>query len=296
MNRILVVSILLAKNSRVRNSFNLLKKSGNLRCRNGYVLKFDNGNFRDVKNLFVFSQFYGVNFSTSPGYWNYNEGIITTPEGIRFKVNMFDPLIFSETFLCDIHFSGFNLYEKTVVQAGGFIGDTALYYASKKANVYSFEPDVNSYSLAIENIKLNPEFSKHIVMKNYAIGEDKDILFPINPGGSGGSSAYNIENQKTVKVRSVSISTILDEFQIENPFLLDLDIKGKELDIVKDKAISRFEEVRIEYSTSIDGVQLYEREYIIQNLKEAVFTRFRIYKHNELRYDLMEHGTIEATR
>ena len=62
---------------------------------------------------------------------------------------MFDPLIFSETFLADIHFSNFDLKNKIVIQAGGFIGDTALYYSSRGAKVFSFEPDINSYQLAL---------------------------------------------------------------------------------------------------------------------------------------------------
>jgi len=153
---------------------------------------------------------------------------------------MFDALIFSETFLSDIHFSDFNLENEIVVQAGGFIGDTALYYAYRGANVYSFEPDINSFNLALENIKLNPELSKRIVMKNYAIGNDETIEFLVNPNGSGGSSAYSLNGKKTIKVKSVSIRTILEEFSSNDPYLLDLDIKGKEFEIINDKSISKF--------------------------------------------------------
>jgi FkbM family methyltransferase len=209
---------------------------------------------------------------------------------------MFNPLVFSETFLSDIHFSDFNLENEIVIQAGGFIGDTALYYANRGAKVYSFEPDINSFNLALENIKLNPEFSKRIVMKNYAIGNDETIEFPINPNGSGGSSAYDLNGKKTIKVKSASIKTILEEFSIDNPYLLDLDIKGKEFEIINDKSISKFKMIRIEYSTSIDGKKIGEREQLIEKLKEYGFNKIRIFKHNGGRYDLMDHGTIEAVK
>jgi tRNA G37 N-methylase Trm5 len=47
-----------------------------------------------------------------------------------------------------------------VVQAGGFIGDTALYYASRGSKIYSFELDINSCNLALENIKLILNYQK----------------------------------------------------------------------------------------------------------------------------------------
>jgi len=279
-----------------RNLINLYKKNGHLKCPNGFIFNFNSTNAEYVKKLFEFCIIYGVKFSDERGLWNYKDGIITTPQGIKFKIDMFDPLIFSETFLSDIHFSDFNLENKLVVQAGGFIGDTALYYAYRGANVYSFEPDINSFNLALENIKLNPELSNRIVMKNYAIGKDEIIEFPINSKGSGGSSAYSLNGKKTSKVQSVSIKTILEKFSINDPYLLDLDIKGKEFVVIKDKSISEFKMIRIEYSTSIDDKRIGERLQLIEKLKEYGFNKIRIFKHNELRYDLTDHGTIEATK
>jgi len=297
MKLLIILRTIYEPRNRFTNAFNLiLKKNGHLKCPNGFVFNFDSNNAKDIKNIFGFCIFYGVKFSDLQGLWNYSDGIITIPQGIKFKIDMFDPLIFSETFLSDVHFSDFNLGNKIVVQAGGFIGDTALYYAYRGANVYSFEPDINSFNLALENIKLNPELSKRIVMKNYAIGNDETIEFPINPKGSGGSSAYSLNGKKTINVKSVSIKTILEEFSINDPYLLDLDIKGKEFEIINDESISKFKMIRIEYSTSIDDKKIGERQQLIEKLKEYGFNRFRIFKHNEGIYDLMDHGTIEATK
>lgn len=57
----------------------------------------------------------------------------------------------------------------------------------------------------MKNINLNPELSKKIVMKNYAIGDDEEIDFPVNPSGSSGSSAFALENNKLVKVRRLAL-------------------------------------------------------------------------------------------
>jgi len=243
--------------------------------------------------LLFFAKRYGVQFKNKKGYWNYNskQNIIVTPQGIKFYLSHFDPNIFSETFLSDIHFCDFNLKNKVVVQAGAFIGDTPLYYAYRGAKVYAFEPDYVSFNMAIKNVNLNKTLAKRIVLKNYAIGNDGYLNFPAI--GSGGSSIYT-ENSKTKRVRCVSIKTILNEFNITKPFLLDLDIKGKEFEVIKDSSISEFEMVRIEYSSVIEGKKVGSSEDIIKALKEHGFNKIRIYKHNESPYDLHEHGTIEA--
>lgn len=286
----------LSRRNRIYNSINLVKKSGHLVLPNNFKLSFNKENAKDIKKLFAFGLIYGVEFSDKKGYWNYKDNEVITPNDIRFNIKNFDPLIFSETFLNEIHFSNFDLNNKIVIQAGGFIGDTALYYASRGAIIYSFEPDFNSYNLALENLKLNSELSEKIIMKNYAIGNDGEIDYPLDPNGSEHSSAYDLENKKTVRVKSVSLSSILKEFSIEAPFLLDLDIKGKEFEIINDEAISKFEMVRIEYTTCIGNKVIGNRDDIIKRLRDYGFNKIRIFKHNELVYDLNVHGTIEAVK
>ena len=284
------------ENHSINNFLNLVRRNGCFILPNNFRLCFNNNNHRDVKNLFAFSLSYGVEFSDKEGYWHYRDNVITTASNIHFYVKLFNPLIFSETFLSDIHFSDFDLEGKIIVQAGGFIGDTALYYASRGAKVYSFEPVIDLYKLALENIKLNPDLAKNIVMKNYAIGKDEEIDFPIDPRGVGGSSAYDLLDKNTIKVKSVSISSVLTEFSIDNPFLLDLDIKGKEFEILNDKNISKFTMIRIEFSPFINGKILGNRDDIIKKLNEYGFNKIRIFKHNEFANDLHKHGTIEALK
>lgn len=295
MNYVLLLLTIKNRN-RFKNIANLVKRNGSLICPNGFILKFNENNKKDVKNFYEFIIRYGVNISNKKGFWHYADGIVETPEGIKFYINRFNPLIFAETFLYDIHFSDFDLNNRIVIQAGGFTGDTALYYASRGAKVYSFEPDVNSYNLALENIKLNPNLSKNIVMKNYAIGKDEEIDFPIDLSGSGDSSAYYIEGRKTIKIQSKSISKVLEEFGITDPYILDLDIKGKEFDIINDESLKKFNIIRIEYTTKIGNKKIGERDKIIDKLKDYGFNKVRIFKHNEGSYDLMDHGTIEAKK
>ena len=101
-----------------------------------------------------------------------------------------------------------------------------------------------------------------------------------------------LEDKKTIKVKSVSISSILKEFSLENPFLLDLDIKGREFEVINDENIQKFEMVRIEYSTHIGDKLIGSRDDIIEKLWEYGFNKIRIFKHNEGVYDLTIHELL----
>lgn len=284
------------KYHKIYNLISLLRRNGFFIGSNGFKFEFNKVNKKDIMRLFYFSIAYGVKFSLESGFWCYNNGLIILPNGIRFYLEGFNSLVFAETFLYDIHFVNFDLKGKVVVQAGGFIGDTALYYASKGAEIYSFEPDSISFDRALTNIKLNPELSKNIVMKNYAVGEDGEISFPINPEGSIGSSMFETEGKDTIRVKSVSVRTILNEFDIHDPYLLDLDIKGNEFDVLADESVSKFKIIRIEYSQIKINKNLGNRDEIIKKLQEYNFNNIRIFKQNQESFDLSESGVIEAIK
>ena len=114
MNKKLFAYTILESNG-IYNSINLIKKKGYLILPNNFRLSFNKENEKDIKNLFAFGLFYGVEFSYKEGYWHYNNDIITTPNNIRFNIKNFEPLIFSETFLSDIHFSDFDLNNRIII-------------------------------------------------------------------------------------------------------------------------------------------------------------------------------------
>jgi FkbM family methyltransferase len=203
-----------------------LSKKGKIKFPNNFSITINKNNFRDILQLYKFSLIYGVNIKDR---WKVNEHdyTITTPCGLKFSLEGFDALIFTETFLYDSHFVDFDLTGKIVIHAGAYVGETALYYANKGAIVYAFEPNPDFYRIASLNLKLNPELSKNIILENYAIGEDGYVEFPNVKCNEGASVYSNIKDK--VKVRSVSISTILKEFKINNPDILDIDIKGGSL-------------------------------------------------------------------
>ena len=292
-NNILFALLILTRPYGFQNLLHFYLKRGKIKFPNNFSITINKNNFRDILQLYMFSRIYGVNINNR---WKVNEHdyTITTPCGIKFSLEGFDALIFAETFLYDSHFIDFNLTGKIVIHAGAYVGETALYYAKKGAIVYAFEPNPNCYRIASLNLKLNPELAKNIVLENYAIGEDGYVEFP-NIKCNGAASVYSNIKDK-VKVRSVSISTILKEFKINNPDILDIDIKGEEFKVIHDRSLEKFKIIRIEYTTNMGGKKLGSVDDIINKLREYGFNKIRIYKHNEGKYDLSEHGTIYAVK
>lgn len=274
----------------------LVRKKGLVKLSNRYAIPFDSETKRSILRVVYLALENGIKFGEGIYEWKLDckNRTIETHQGIKFRFDRAGLL--DETFLYQIHFSGFDLTDKVVVTAGAYIGDTPLFYSYYGAKVYGFEPDPISYSQALENIGLNPTLMGNIVIKNYAIGVDGEIAFPVNPEDSGGSSLYRKDGFRTARIKSKSVSTILSEFNISEPFLLDLDIKGSEFSVIEDASISRFQRVRIEYSPYLLRSRKETLQYLISKLKQYGFEKTRIYKHNYYRYDLMSHGTLEAEK
>ena len=272
-----------------------VRKEGVIKLSNGYEIPFTSENKHDVLKVVFFAIKNGIRFGDKEYQWKLDvkNGTIQTHQGIKFKLNSIS--ILEETFLHEIHFTGFDLKDKIVITGGAYIGDTPLFYSYYGAKVYAFEPDPNSYKKAIENISLNPNLKDRIILMNYAIGIDGDVVFPIETD-SGGASIFKLEGKKTIKVKSISVSTILKEFNITDPFLLDLDIKGSEFTVIEDESISKFKRIRIEYSPYLLDDKNKSLEFLVKNIKKHGFNKIRIYKHNNLRFDLLNHGTLEAEK
>ena len=130
---------------------------------------------RNLIELLYFGNKYGANFYTKNIPKNQirektfkissidNKRIITTQNGISFFIEYIHPgNTILETFIQKIHLidSDINWEQKTVVDIGAECGDTPLYYASKGAKVFAFEPILPNFNSMLRNISLNPTLSK----------------------------------------------------------------------------------------------------------------------------------------
>jgi FkbM family methyltransferase len=221
---------------------------------------------------------------------------IVLPNALTFDLNSVYPLIFTETFLYDVHFIDFDLAGKTVVDIGAFVGDTSLYYASKGAYVYAYEPNPTNYRYLLANLDLNPLLSKRIKAYNLAVGVDGKVLFSDTDTVCGSSHVTNaVDSASALEVESVSLDTILKQNGLVNPFLVKSDCKGCEIHLVKQDAISRFRFAKIEYTL---GGQHITVDDLIAELRKQGFMNFRVFggPAGWGAYALAEHGFLLAGR
>lgn len=270
--------------------------SGTIRLTGGTSLRFGRSQYPDVRKLVALASM-GVAFRPRGqrhvgAEWavSMDPPVVETPRGTTFALASVHPGIFAETFLHEIHFPGFDAAGRNVVDAGGFVGDTALYYASLGMRVSSYEPDGQNVALFRANLALNPELAPLISVYEEAVAEDGSVSF--TQGGFGGGGIRGKTPSVRV-VRSSGLRTILNRLD-GPPFLLKADVKGAEFDIVRQPAIREFEKVQMEYAT--DYAPGRRVEDLIDGLKAAGFSRVRRFKHNWGNFSLDVHGMIHAER
>ena len=188
-------------------------------------------------------------------YENKDRKIVQVSNGVKFYLDSIHPgNSIVETFIQKIHMIKYedDFTNKIVVDIGAECGDTALYYASLNATVYSFEPIKSNYDDMIKNINLNPQLAKKITPINAAIGEDKILKFyqdPITPN-IGSSFVYNWrgKNAKVTNVQGYSLETALTKYKINHVDLLKTDCKNCEF-FFNEKSLENVDMVKIETVT-----------------------------------------------
>jgi len=218
--------------------------------------------------------------------------ILTTPEGIHLSFDSLqEPGILAETFSANLHYHGTDLAGQTVVDVGSNFGDTALYFARRGARVYAYEPDPKNFQLLIANLRLNPDLSDLIQARAEAVGLDGSLPFH---SGLGGKSGFYEADGQVVSVPSVSLAKLLSRHNLTDPFLLKLDAKGAEFEILEQKEVGKFHQVEVEYTTW--GRPNRSADEIVELLERAGFRISRRFKHEESFFRLDTHGMIHAER
>ena len=220
---------------------------------------------------------------------------LRTPSGIRFYHDSIDTTVFAETFINEIHNTGSDLTDKVVFDVGGFVGDTALYYAAGGAKVHTFEPDPENCAWLIKNVALNPELGRRIYVHNVALGSGGPVK--LQTGRGSGSGVSGVATKTTTEVKSLSLNAALESTGEVEPFLLKLDCKGCEVNLVQQEAVRKFQRVFVEY-TYLPPSRDVSGKAIMEALRNHGFRRIRVYRSDPYpRPDpLVAHGMVDASR
>jgi FkbM family methyltransferase len=219
--------------------------------------------------------------------WGLDQGILTTPTGLRFHLRSATPIAFLETFHYDIHFAGNDLRGQTVLDGGAFVGDTALYFAQRGAEVLAYEPDPTNMAYLRANLELNPDLARQISPHAEALGTEGKVTFH---SGLRGASGMHAKGGVVIQAPSVTLESALAGRT--RAYLFKSDCKGAEFALVKQPALGRFDRLAIEYTVGPNTGPLIE----LVNTVEKHGFRWRIRKQNSLAIPLKEHGLLEARK
>jgi FkbM family methyltransferase len=121
-----------------------------------------------------------------------------------------------------------------VIDAGAWIGDFAAYAASKKAEVYAFEPTAETFAMLEETARLNG----HITPVPKGLSEQNEAIpLYLNLGNSEMNTTRAPKDQGNAVSTEIISVTSLDDFVRENNIpridFIKADIEGAERDMLK---------------------------------------------------------------
>lgn len=161
--------------------------------------------------------------------------VVETSNGLKFYLDSITPSIIAGTFIRRTHnidpFEDFN--GKVVVDVGAECGDTPIYYASRGAKVFAFEPIKAHYDAMVRNISLNPHIADKIIPINAAIGQEGILKFHQSSRADIAETPSFVfdthgKSGKTSEVKGYTLHSAYREFKIDNVHLLKMDCKGCE--------------------------------------------------------------------
>lgn len=154
---------------------------------------------------------------------------------MHIRDNVWDENIVSGEFQEDNYFPPSEM--KVAVDIGAHIGGSSIYFASKGAEVYAYEPDKDNFELLVKNVKENG-FEDKIHCFNLAVGSASHIN--INTKNSGMNGAFTDGEKEEVK--SISLDEVLAD--IPECDLLKVDCEGGEYDFFPTSDIRTLKKVK----------------------------------------------------
>ena len=145
-------------------------------------------------------------------------------------------------------YSNISVKNKTVIDVGGGVGDSALLYRTLGAKkVIMIEPQLVNFESAKQNIKLNKEL-QNIEIHNLVLSSTIGI-YMIDHKQSGDLGEINESKENGVPIPKITIDKFLSNYHEQN-FVLKMDCESCEYDVllsIPEDTLRKFEYIFIEF-------------------------------------------------
>jgi len=128
------------------------------------------------------------------------------------------------------------------IDIGGHIGSFSIMNSSKFNQIYTFEPNEESYELLRANLYLNK--IKNVKTSMKAIYKEKcKKRLSISPYSTGASGIVGNEPTRSVEVQCITLQSFMDKKKIKKIDLLKIDCEGSEYDILNNLPLDYFKKI-----------------------------------------------------
>jgi|GEM_PF-401194 len=132
-----------------------------------------------------------------------------------------------------------------VIDAGGWIGDSALYFAHEvgaNGKVFSFEFVPESLEIMRKNFELNPSLKDRIEIVNNPLWDESQMALSFENNGPGTKVLHNARVKVSDIILTISIDDYVDRNSINRIDFIKMDIEGSELKALKgaEKTIRKY--------------------------------------------------------
>ncbi len=167
--------------------------------------------------------------------------------GIKHPVscrnNAEDKLTFKEVFVNEIYALPPSFTPTCIIDGGGNVGFTACYFASKypTAKIITIEPDAENFEI----LKANVAPYKNVIAIQAGVWSKNINLIITNPSASSNSFIVAETTDTTQGFKSVSIESIVNEYNLTQIDVLKLDVETSEKEIFTNNYDSWLPNVKI---------------------------------------------------
>ena len=178
--------------------------------------------------------------------WNYNEHCnCWSKNNIKFRRMYHDiPSIFDEG-----TYSILNVDGKVVIDVGAFVGDSAIYFASRGAKkVIAIEPHPDAFREMLDNIKLN-NLENVVVPLNVGLASKPGKVCIEKVDIEGTTVTYHRPGECDAMVPAITLADVVSKYDVNHDAVLKMDCEGCEFDVILNdyEHVRVFKELLLEY-------------------------------------------------
>lgn len=123
-----------------------------------------------------------------------------------------------------------------VIDGGGCLGDTALYFAHEvgdTGHVYTIEFIPSNLEIMSKNISLNKKLQKHITIVKHPLWNTSNVSLYYKDQGAASFVSFSNDSDSTDTINTITIDDLVQEQQLQKIDFIKMDIEGAEMNALK---------------------------------------------------------------